>query len=182
MVAVGNMPAVALHGCRHTSIRAEHMLNVVASDFWAEREQKLVLHTVHTRRAVLWRAVGVQVPVALVQEVFKAQEGTADMLAKYDRFAMRSFVEDNRALVWCTGNTTQQQASMQQLANTSTEHRNHIAALIGASNAHTVAGSRRSCSACSSRNCVLQQGCSSEGMHPGPEGTGLQLAEHQKWM
>jgi hypothetical protein len=57
---------------------------------------------------------GVQVPVTLVQEVLKAQEGTTDLLSKYDRFAMRSFVEDNRALVWCTGNGTQQLSSMQQ--------------------------------------------------------------------
>lgn len=45
----------------------------------------------------------VQVPVALVQEVLKAKEGTADLLGRYNAFAMRSFVEDNRALVWCTG-------------------------------------------------------------------------------
>lgn len=46
-----------------------------------------------------------QVPVALVQEVLQARggEGSADLQSKYDRFAMRSFVEDNRALVWCTG-------------------------------------------------------------------------------
>jgi hypothetical protein len=44
-----------------------------------------------------------QVPVALVQEVLQAKEGPADLQAKYDAFAMRSFVEDNRALVWCTG-------------------------------------------------------------------------------
>jgi hypothetical protein len=47
--------------------------------------------------------VSLQVPVALVQEVLQAKEGPADLQAKYDAFAMRSFVEDNRALVWCTG-------------------------------------------------------------------------------
>lgn len=44
-----------------------------------------------------------QVPVALVQEVLQARESATDLQAKYDAFAMRSFVEDNRALVWCTG-------------------------------------------------------------------------------
>lgn len=51
---------------------------------------------------VCWCA-GVQVPVALVQEVLQARESATDLQAKYDAFAMRSFVEDNRALVWCTG-------------------------------------------------------------------------------
>jgi hypothetical protein len=46
-----------------------------------------------------------QVPVGLVQEVLQVRggEGSSDLQSKYDRFAMRSFVEDNRALVWCTG-------------------------------------------------------------------------------
>jgi hypothetical protein len=39
----------------------------------------------------------------LVQEVLAGKEGTEALLARYDAFAMRSFVEDNRALVWCTG-------------------------------------------------------------------------------
>lgn len=59
------------------------------------------IHIIH-----LHAQLCVQVPVALVQEVLRAREGgggTADLQAKYDAFAMRSFVEDNRALVWCTG-------------------------------------------------------------------------------
>lgn len=44
-----------------------------------------------------------QVPVSLIHEVLRSQPGTADMAARYDAFALRSFVEDNRALVWCTG-------------------------------------------------------------------------------
>jgi hypothetical protein len=62
-----------------------------------------VLHAAVPCCAVLCRAVPVQVPVALVQEVLRGKEGTDVLLARYEAFAMRSFVEDNRALVWCTG-------------------------------------------------------------------------------
>jgi hypothetical protein len=81
-------------------MHAEHCVQALATEAGA------VSVSILCTPAVL--CCGVQVPVALVQEVLKAQEGTADLLFKYDRFAMRSFVEDNRALVWCTGNSTPQ--------------------------------------------------------------------------
>lgn len=44
-----------------------------------------------------------QVPVALVHEVLSTQPGTANLASRYDNYALRSFVEDNRSMVWCTG-------------------------------------------------------------------------------
>jgi hypothetical protein len=44
-----------------------------------------------------------QVPVALVHEVLALQPKTAELVARYDNYALRSFVEDNRAMVWCVG-------------------------------------------------------------------------------
>jgi hypothetical protein len=47
-----------------------------------------------------------QVPVSLVHDVLTSHPATANLALRYDAYAMRSFVEDNRALVWCTGATT----------------------------------------------------------------------------
>lgn len=45
----------------------------------------------------------VQVPVGLVHGVLTSRPETKSLNQKYDTFALRSFVEENRALVWCTG-------------------------------------------------------------------------------
>jgi hypothetical protein len=44
-----------------------------------------------------------QVPVVLVHEVLSSRPKTLELSQRYDEFALRSFVEDNRSLVWCTG-------------------------------------------------------------------------------
>jgi hypothetical protein len=44
-----------------------------------------------------------QVPVALVHEVLSLQPKTSELAKRYDNYALRSFVEDNRAMVWCVG-------------------------------------------------------------------------------
>lgn len=46
-------------------------------------------------------------PVGLVHEVLRARPKTAELAQRYDEFALRSFVEDNRSLVWCTGGAWQ---------------------------------------------------------------------------
>jgi hypothetical protein len=43
------------------------------------------------------------VPVALVHEVLSLQPKTSELVKRYDNYALRSFVEDNRAMVWCVG-------------------------------------------------------------------------------
>jgi hypothetical protein len=47
--------------------------------------------------------VPLQVPVALVHEVLSLQPKTSELAKRYDNYALRSFVEDNRAMVWCVG-------------------------------------------------------------------------------
>ncbi|WIA08252.1 hypothetical protein OEZ85_007696 [Tetradesmus obliquus] len=44
-----------------------------------------------------------EVPVALVHEVLQLEPKTAELVPRYDNYALRSFVEDNRAMVWCVG-------------------------------------------------------------------------------
>eukprot|EP00775_Hariotina_reticulata_P011699 gene11699-11843_t len=44
-----------------------------------------------------------EVPVVLVHEVLGTRPKTVQLAQRYDEFALRSFVEDNRSLVWCTG-------------------------------------------------------------------------------
>eukprot|EP00879_Flechtneria_rotunda_P014450 GHRR01015099.1.p1 GENE.GHRR01015099.1~~GHRR01015099.1.p1 ORF type:complete len:471 (+),score=115.95 GHRR01015099.1:168-1580(+) len=44
-----------------------------------------------------------EVPVPLVHKVLSSQPATKELAQRYDTFALRSFVEDNRNLVWCTG-------------------------------------------------------------------------------
>jgi hypothetical protein len=41
--------------------------------------------------------------VALVHEVLSLQPKTSELAKRYDNYALRSFVEDNRAMVWCVG-------------------------------------------------------------------------------
>lgn len=70
--------------------------------------QELMNNQVHTSltsvRLWLWLPASCsQVPVALVRDVLSNRPDTAPLNQKYDNFAMRSFIEENRALVWCTG-------------------------------------------------------------------------------
>lgn len=39
-----------------------------------------------------------QVPSAIVHELLSPEEA-----ARYDKYSLRSYVEDNRAMSWCTG-------------------------------------------------------------------------------
>lgn len=60
-------------------------------------------------RASAW---ALQVPVALVHEVLSLQPKTSEMAKRYDNYALRSFVEDNRAMVWCVGEAQKDRACM----------------------------------------------------------------------
>lgn len=71
-------------------------------------------------------ALGLQIPSAVVHELLSTEEA-----ARYDMYSLRSYVEDNRQMSWCTGKVRYCQCHMQLVHQSETTRTSEAPALLG---------------------------------------------------